>query len=384
MHILRTTIIVVFLSTLGLAQENEVTVFQVTLSGGQLFPPVATPHGGEGLVYLDLDTGRLRYEIVLSGSSSTFVAADLRVGEPGEPGATMFPLVGGPVVLAGTSPPLSAAQRDALQDYRVFVRVVTSAHPNGEMRGQVTAARSQMAAYLRGDKVVPPTGSLATGSVEFVVDPDTNVVAGKGDVSGLSGPITSVVVRDGIPGAAGPVMFSLPVVSATAFQGVSTPISELSLARLRSRRAFVEIQTAAFPSGEVAGPIIATFLEFGDGCPSSIGPVRLTAEGLATPGGLMLGTVGTAPPNTFGLVTKSLVGGEVDVGYGCPLYSLPPLPPVFGLPLGPTGQVTLPKLLPPGLVTPCRVHVQFFGIDAASPSGGGFFATNGLTIDINR
>lgn len=134
------TVFLVHSSALAFAHENEGTVFQVSLTGGQMSPPVATADDGEGFVFLDFNTGRLNYEGTLSGMSGTFVVADFRVGRLGGPG---------------------------------FWRAIRDARGLGGWVARSDDRRAQADGRLptRGQGR-PPTGSLASGSAEFFIDPD--------------------------------------------------------------------------------------------------------------------------------------------------------------------------------------------------------------------
>jgi hypothetical protein len=109
-------------------------------------------------------------------------------------------------------------------------------------------------ATLTGAQAVPPNGSaaLATGSV--VVDPGTRLLKAAVVTDGITG--TAVSIRQGPRGTVGPAIVSLAETSPGSgiWTGQAT-LSDAQLAALTQENFYFEVQSAAFPSGEIHGQI---------------------------------------------------------------------------------------------------------------------------------
>jgi hypothetical protein len=123
------------------AAHAETLRFRATLNGASEVPPNDTKGAGTATATLDTASKELSYTINYSGLTGPATAAHFH--GPAAPGANA-----GPVVMLNppTSPimgkaTLTDAQVADLRAGRWYVNVHTAAHPPGEIRGQVTAAR---------------------------------------------------------------------------------------------------------------------------------------------------------------------------------------------------------------------------------------------------
>lgn len=118
-----------------------------TLSGAQETPPVTTTAGGEAGFALEADLNILHYTVSVTDIVSV-TAAHIHVAPAGKSGPVVFPLfsssqgtfdathpVGGCLQLTGKN------LVDLVTGY-YYVNVHTTAHPSGEIRGQIMAAGS--------------------------------------------------------------------------------------------------------------------------------------------------------------------------------------------------------------------------------------------------
>ncbi|MCA9695667.1 MAG: CHRD domain-containing protein [Myxococcales bacterium] len=246
---------------------------------------------------------------------------------------------------------------------------------------RLTPTPSRLRCSLQSASITGPTcggaSAKARAQSERAAAGDATIA---GAASGLSGPITAATIHR-VGAGTDPLLFSIPVTGPGTFGGALGPLSSLTLARVRAGDTYVSLATAAHPAGEVRGPLVASMLEYGEGCPGPNGPVRLSATGLPTPGGTIHGTLDGGNPGNGGLVFRSLVGGALPVGWGCLLHTAPPLAPAVPVVLDANGRIDVAKPILPGIPTPCRVSAQFFGFDPGAPNGF-LYASNGLVIDI--
>lgn len=114
---------------------SDTAIYFATLSGASEVPP--NPSAGTGTASLVVDTDTLvgTYFLAFSGLSGTQTSAHFHHAPPGVIGVVEFPLpVGSPV--SGTWV-LTPAQYAELTDGAIYVNVHSTAHPGGEIRGQM-------------------------------------------------------------------------------------------------------------------------------------------------------------------------------------------------------------------------------------------------------
>lgn len=113
--------------------------FQSTLNGSQEVPLVVTTATGTGS--FTLTSAGLQYDITLHNmSGATVTGAHFHRGDVGVSGPVIEPIAVNTTMLraAGTWTDLTSEERSLLLDGDVYVNIHTVAHPNGEIRGQVT------------------------------------------------------------------------------------------------------------------------------------------------------------------------------------------------------------------------------------------------------
>jgi hypothetical protein len=118
--------------------KAETVALKAALSGTTEVPP--NTEKGSGTVTLTYDTGtkRLSWKGNISALTGAPTAAHLHgPAEPGKNAGVMVPIPNPGPAFEGSAL-LSDAQATALLDGRSYVNIHTSAHPGGELRGQVT------------------------------------------------------------------------------------------------------------------------------------------------------------------------------------------------------------------------------------------------------
>ena len=128
----------------------------------------------------------------------------------------------------------------------------------GMMKGQsgMGMAASNMVAFstqLRAGNEVPPNASQGTGSVDAMLNKDSNLLRWKVNYSGLSGPATAGHFHG--PAAAGAnagVVVPWSSTMSSPMEGSAT-LTAGQVADLMAGRWYANVHTAAHPGGEVRG-----------------------------------------------------------------------------------------------------------------------------------
>ncbi|MEW6742287.1 MAG: CHRD domain-containing protein [Planctomycetota bacterium] len=356
-------------ATLPLASAQ--TLFRADLDGSQEVPPVVTDAGGWGKFTLNPDD-TLTYYVTTWGLVAT--AAHIHIGDEGVSGGILFGLMGGPTIWSGTTPALSAGDKTTLRNRGLYVNVHTSAHPLGEVRGQIEARPVVFGAHLTGDQEVPSTGSPGSGTGTFVVNSDKTITFHV-EVSGLQGIPGSAHIHTGGYGSNGGILFDLGV--GPPWDGTTPAMTTSNFDALQASGLYINVHTNMFPTGEVRGQIIASEVPYGWGCPGSVGDVALHATGAPTPGGTITISVSGGRPSSTGVLIASLSDGA-SLASDCPyLLGAPIL--FLSLPLNAGGAINLPALVP-DLPISLDVFFQFVNFDDAAPGNGKFATSNGLLI----
>jgi hypothetical protein len=251
--------------------------FTATLTGADEVPSVATTANGTGSFVLNEGFTELAYVITYQGLSGTLSAGGhFHLGTPGRNGSIVknISVSGAPAsnTVSGiwkttdASQPLTPALVESLLTGRVYVNFHTTAHPGGEIRGQVTLATAlYFTADLDGSQEVPAVTTPGAGTGYFVLSTDRSTADYSVTYRDLSGTLTA----GGHFHAAG-VGTNGPVVKGIATSGdpaansikgqwketdATQPLTPALVDSLIAGRMYVNFHTAAHPGGEIRGQL---------------------------------------------------------------------------------------------------------------------------------
>ncbi len=225
------------------------------LNGDQETPAVVTTARGVGFSLLNFpDLDSLNYFVFYEGVDP--VAAHIHRGAAGQ---------SGPVVAEMTRPslftgvysgviPLSEEDLKAYLKDELYFNIHSSNFPDGEIRGQFQ--NNLMKAYafdLCGDQEVPKKTVPANGAAHVAINKANTELEYTLYTTDVNGDAVSTNIRDGAFGANGPVLLSINLPNPYAFGVVNTTGTLAS--KIESDNAYINVFTAANPSGELRGQI---------------------------------------------------------------------------------------------------------------------------------
>jgi hypothetical protein len=226
-----------------------------SLDGAQETPAVTSDAVGAGVLSVDETTGKVRGFFITRGLVDVTMA-HVHMAARGTPGAVIVPMVGGPDmwVVPDDAAPLSAAQITAFQAGELYFNAHTSAHPSGEIRGQIDKVGTPRLASLDGAQEVPAVTTDAFGAGLLAVDDATGQVSGFLLVSGQDSTVAHV--HQAARGTPGGVI--LPLASAGDLWVVPDSATAFT-AELRTAftngELYYNAHTAANPSGAIRGQL---------------------------------------------------------------------------------------------------------------------------------
>ena len=116
------------------------------------------------------------------------------------------------------------------------------------------AAMVNLKADLKASNEVPPNTSTASGSLTATYDDASKKLSWKGNLSGLSGPVTAAHFHAGDVGKNGTVVVPITGADKGAFEGSAT-LTDAQAAEMMAGKWYVNIHTAANKAGEIRGQL---------------------------------------------------------------------------------------------------------------------------------
>jgi hypothetical protein len=242
------------------------TYFTAVLNGAQENPPVATAGSGFGRVTLNAAETQILVSVYYSTPNGPVTAGHIH-GPPaaGSNAGVVFNLapttgVNTGQVVASTFA-VTATQVGQLKSGLLYINIHSSAHPGGEIRGQILP-HTPWIARLNSQQEVPPNGSAAFGTGVVSLSPDESRILVSLDWSGLSGPTTAGHIHEAPAGTNGGVAFNLspPAAAAGSVIDLQFVPTAQQVANGKANGWYFNLHTAANPGGEIRGQIIERIL----------------------------------------------------------------------------------------------------------------------------
>ncbi|MFO7537398.1 MAG: CHRD domain-containing protein [Chloroflexota bacterium] len=259
-------------------QIGGVHLFEALMSGEQEVPPVDTDASGNAVLALTPDTGTLYYRLMVS-DIMTITQAHIHLAPMGQNGGVVHWLydVTGQMGPGGDFDPdnpvagsltLTTTEVFDLIAGDYYINVHTTAHPAGEIRGQIWAhvAGPHYRAALSGDEEVPPVSTDASGLANFTLYAGLDSLHYFVQVSDIMS-ITMAHIHTGWPGENGPPVHWLYHNTGQLGPGgdfdPDNPIGGCllldaeNMVDLLTGYYYVNVHTDMYPGGEIRGQIEA-------------------------------------------------------------------------------------------------------------------------------
>jgi trimeric autotransporter adhesin len=220
-----------------------------TLGGDEETPPVSTTATGTASFILDPGMTALTFHLVHTMVNAT--AAHIHASAGGEAGPILFSLSPVGADISGTVN-LTPAQAVELLAGRMYVNVHSTAHPEGEIRGQILLpGETLFLATLTGDQEVPPAETTGTGSAAVILSSAKDSI--KYHLHTSLTP-TNAHIHTAIGGVSGPVTIPFtPIAQTIDGTAALTPAQATDLAE---GRMYANVHTTTYPNGEIRGQLL--------------------------------------------------------------------------------------------------------------------------------
>lgn len=206
---------------------------------------------------------------------AVFSMAGCSGGGSDAPATPPPPVVSNPVtwfVPEGTT--FSVAQMESLFDTnQLYINVPSATNSDGEIRGGITPSSALLltdagdpfapnpdnnpvtfAAILRGDQVRPRNVvTAANGYGSVTLDPQTRQLTGFIVASEIDG--KAAYIHDAVPGASGAIVLALEGGPMVWTVPANTVLTDEQIARLSAGAFYFNVQSGAFPDGEIRGQL---------------------------------------------------------------------------------------------------------------------------------
>ncbi|HKD99598.1 MAG TPA: CHRD domain-containing protein [Planctomycetota bacterium] len=234
-------------------------LYAARLSGANAVPATASPATGRGWFDFDLPSLTLRCRVETDANAIGVAIHRAAAGANGPSVLTLTHVA--PMEWEGAISPLGVTDVDALWSGELYVAVYTAASPpstsGGAIRDQLARSQARpLLGILDGFHVVPLVSSPAHGLAVARLRLPEGVMTYDVSATGLLTPAIGANVHLGGPGVNGPIVFALalegsPLAPTVKWSGTSPPLSPTAIDAILGGGAYVSIDSALFPGGEL-------------------------------------------------------------------------------------------------------------------------------------
>lgn len=243
-------------------QLGDRLLLTAKLTGDQESPAVTTNAVGVASFLLNASHDSLCVNVTVTGLSGPITNAHIHSGAVGVSGPAIKDLtsfVSGntiKTVIYGTD--LSAHLKEYLSA-ALYINVHTSAHADGEIRGQIYLETDwSFVTSLDGSQLVPVSNTAAYGLGVFNLSKDSSKIKYNVIIQGASGAITEARLNYGMKGVNGAIALSITSgINGNLISGVISNPTPALIDSLRHSKVYLDLSTATHTAGtELRGQLI--------------------------------------------------------------------------------------------------------------------------------
>lgn len=270
-------------------------LFTARFSGAQENPAVVTDATGVGSFFLNASMDTLCITITVNGLSGAITGAHIHEGMAGMNGGVLVGLTesvdGNSIKATLSGNDITPELLQAMFNEGLYFNIHTEENPSGEIRGQILLERDKAyAGQLDASQEVPAGTSTGTGLATFNLSKNGAEVNYFVVVDGLTGAIDAAHLHNAPAGENGGVVVNLADgIDGNVISGSFDP-SEVEglLEAMNAGEIYINVHTAANPSGEIRGQLMLqkrlshdAYMNVAQEIPA---PVGASANGLAVVG----------------------------------------------------------------------------------------------------
>lgn len=241
----------IIFSTGIFAQE----MFYSRLGGEFVIPAVTTTASGTAWFLLDAEHSTLSYNITYAKLSSAFTAAHLHMGFSDQNGPVIFPITFTGTHAEGTWTNVPDSIIGKIMKEGIYVNIHSANYPDGEIRGQLYVPRGVgYTAAINGNQQVPPNASTNVGTGYAILESGSRIHYSI-TISGVTDTLKTVSLNDAPAGNVGSSFrtITLTDLSNRTFWNL---VPDSALLALFRGNAYFNINSSAFPNGELRGQLV--------------------------------------------------------------------------------------------------------------------------------
>ncbi|KAI9011710.1 CHRD domain-containing protein [Hyaloraphidium curvatum] len=252
---------------LAASASAHTVVWYVPLLGSSQVPPVTTTSIGASYVIVDDIENTVKVMLDLSmAAGANVTAAHLHDGTADTNGPILLTIVGSPTTETALEANFSSVAPQTIRrinNAQAYVNVQTAANPNGEIRGQLSRTTSlstggdryknAYVATLSGSSQVPPVATTSAGYAYMTYNETTGNITALVTTNIAS--ITASHIQEGKANETGPVLVTLSGAVTGGVINAVVPATNATMEEVKEEHAYVNVQTAANPNGEIRGTL---------------------------------------------------------------------------------------------------------------------------------